>query len=60
VSCTCRSSEIYVAFVEALKKKERRGQNQCWADITFLDPPVPVIRLFVIHRFRLLLFKNKL
>jgi hypothetical protein len=27
--------KIYVAAVEALWKKERWGQNQCWADITF-------------------------
>jgi hypothetical protein len=27
--------KIYVAAVEALRKKERWGQNQCWADITF-------------------------
>ncbi len=32
------------------------GKNQCWADITFfLDPPVPIIHLFVIHWFWLLL-----
>ncbi len=26
--------KIYVAAVEALRKKEKWGQNQCWADIT--------------------------
>ncbi len=50
--------KIYVAAVEALRKNERWGSKPLFGGYNiFLDPPVPVvIRLIVIHWFRLLLF----
>jgi hypothetical protein len=48
--------KIYVAAVEALRKNERWGSKPVLGGYNiFLDPPVPVIRLIVIHWFRLLL-----